>query len=105
MVPGVAGTWPLNLLFTRTAAPASNSEHSISRKVFRMPTGTVKWFDATAKKFGFIARSDDGPDVFVHISAVEAAGLRTLEPGQAIEFTIETNEKTRRSCAERLRLL
>jgi CspA family cold shock protein len=50
-----------------------------------MPTGTVKWFNSQ-KGYGFIQPKDGGQDVFVHISAVERAGLRSLNEGQAIEF-------------------
>ena len=50
-----------------------------------MPTGTVKWFNAT-KGYGFIEPDDGGKDVFVHISAVERAGLSNLRDGQKIEF-------------------
>lgn len=53
-------------------------------------TGTVKWFNGT-KGFGFIVPDDGGQDVFVHISAVEKAGMRTLDEGQKIEFDIEDN--------------
>ncbi|MFO7320722.1 MAG: cold-shock protein [Chloroflexota bacterium] len=53
--------------------------------------GTVKWFNAT-KGFGFISRND-GPDVFVHYSAIRANGFRTLEEGQHVEFTLEQGPK------------
>ena len=53
--------------------------------------GTVKWFNAT-KGFGFISR-DDGPDVFVHYSAIEGQGYRSLEEGQRVEFTLEQGPK------------
>jgi CspA family cold shock protein len=56
-----------------------------------MATGTVKWFNAQ-KGFGFIQPSDGGKDVFVHISAVEKAGLATLREGQAVSFDI-VNER------------
>jgi len=52
-----------------------------------MPTGTVKWFNP-AKGYGFIQPQGGGKDVFVHISAVERAGLRGLNEGQAIEFEL-----------------
>ena len=55
-----------------------------------MATGTVKWFNPT-KGYGFIQPSGGGRDVFVHISAVEQAGLSTLNEGQSIEFEIESN--------------
>ena len=57
-----------------------------------MNTGTVKFFNAT-QGFGFIAPSDGGKDVFVHISAVEQAGLRSLEEGQKIGFEIKPDLK------------
>jgi len=53
-------------------------------------TGTVKWFNTT-KGFGFIVPDNGGSDVFVHISAVEAAGLRTLNENQKVEFEIQEN--------------
>ena len=52
-----------------------------------MAIGTVKWFNAT-KGFGFIMPSDGGKDVFVHITAVQAAGLRSLTEGQKLEFEV-----------------
>ena len=55
-----------------------------------MATGTVKWFNAT-KGYGFIQPSGGGRDVFVHISAVERAGLRSLNEGQTVEYEIESN--------------
>ncbi len=53
-------------------------------------TGTVKWFNTT-KGFGFIVPDDGSNDVFVHISAVEQAGFRTLNEGQKIEFDLQEN--------------
>ncbi len=53
--------------------------------------GTVKWFNKD-KGFGFIAQ-ENGPDVFVHFSAIQAAGFRTLEEGQKVEFSIEKGPK------------
>ena len=55
-----------------------------------MATGTVKWFNPT-KGYGFIQPSGGGRDVFVHISAVERAGLRSLNEGQTVEYEIESN--------------
>jgi cold shock protein len=55
-----------------------------------MPTGTVKWFNPT-KGYGFIQPSGGGgKDVFVHISAVERAGLRSLNEGQSIEYELQS---------------
>ena len=59
-----------------------------------MPSGTVKWFNAQ-KGYGFIQPSDGGKDVFVHISAVEQAGLSTLNEGQKITFDIITTDRGR----------
>ena len=56
----------------------------------RMATGTVKWFNPT-KGYGFIQPTGGGKDVFVHISAVEQAGLSTLNEGQSIEYEVESN--------------
>lgn len=57
-----------------------------------MAIGTVKFFNTT-KGFGFIAPDDGGKDVFVHASAVEAAGLRTLSEGQKINFDIQPDAR------------
>jgi len=56
-----------------------------------MDTGTVKWFN-NAKGFGFIER-EEGPDVFVHYSAIESAGYRSLEDGQKVEFEVVEGPK------------
>jgi len=64
-----------------------------------MATGTVKWFNAT-KGFGFIAPDDGGKDVFVHISAVERAGLKGLEENQKIEFEMVSGRDGRESAGE-----
>ena len=65
-----------------------------------MATGTVKWFNAT-KGYGFIQPSDGGKDVFVHISAVERAGLNGLNEGQKVNYEIATERG--RSAAVNLR--
>jgi CspA family cold shock protein len=61
-----------------------------------MPIGTVKWFNAQ-KGYGFIGPDDGGKDVFVHISAVERAGLSTLREGQKITFEVERGQQGRTS--------
>ena len=61
-----------------------------------MPTGTVKWFNAK-KGFGFIVPNDGSTDVFVHISAVERAGLQTLNEGQKVSFDLEAGKQGKTS--------
>jgi CspA family cold shock protein len=63
-----------------------------------MATGTVKWFNAT-KGYGFIQPDAGGPDVFVHVSAVERAGMQSLTEGQKISFEIEQDRRTGKSAA------
>jgi CspA family cold shock protein len=67
-----------------------------------MPTGTVKWFNPT-KGFGFIEQEGGGKDVFVHISAVEQAGLSSLNEGQKISFELEPG-RDGKSSAGKLKL-
>jgi CspA family cold shock protein len=69
-----------------------------------MTTGTVKFFNGT-KGFGFITPDDGGPDVFVHISAVERAGLRTLADGQKVSFDAVLDQRKGKSAAENLQPL
>ncbi len=57
-----------------------------------MVTGTVKWFN-DSKGFGFIAPSDGTDDVFVHFSAIEGSGFKTLVEGQSVEFEVEQGPK------------
>ena len=68
-----------------------------------MPTGTVKWFNAT-KGYGFIEPEDGGKDVFVHVSAVERAGLTGLREGQKVEFEVVPG-RDGRSAADNLNAL
>jgi len=67
-----------------------------------MPTGTVKWFNAT-KGYGFIQPEDGSPDVFVHVSAVERAGMDTLQEGQKVSYEVQRDPKRDKSSAENLR--
>jgi len=69
-----------------------------------MNTGTVKWFN-TQKGYGFIAPEDGNKDVFVHISAVERAGLNTLNEGQKVSFDVVTDRRTGKAAADNLRAL
>jgi cold shock protein len=66
-----------------------------------MATGTVKFFNGQ-KGFGFIAQDGGGPDVFVHVSAVERAGMRGLVEGQKLTFDVEADRKTGKSAATNL---
>jgi cold shock protein len=67
-----------------------------------MPEGTVKWFNST-KGYGFIQPDGGGADVFVHISAVERAGLRGLAEGQKISYEEQRDPKRGKTSAENLK--
>lgn len=68
-----------------------------------MAIGTVKWFNPT-KGYGFIQPDDGGSDVFVHISAVERAGLSSLAEGQKVSFELKSDPKRGKTSAENLRI-
>jgi len=72
------------------------------RKDISVNNGTVKWFNSQ-KGFGFIQPTNGGPDIFVHISAVERAGMSTLNEGQNVSFDIVADRRTGKSAAENLR--
>jgi CspA family cold shock protein len=76
---------------------------SCSWKGHVMPNGVVKWFNPT-KGFGFIQPDEGGADVFVHISAVERAGLRDLVDGQKISYEVVVDQKRGKSSAENLQI-
>ena len=65
---------------------------AIKERVIPMAQGTVKWFNAE-KGFGFIAQDGGGPDVFVHYSAIETSGYRSLEEAQRVEFEVTQGPK------------
>ena len=67
-----------------------------------MATGVVKWFN-TQKGYGFIQPEDGGRDVFVHISAVERAGMSSLNEGQKIGYDLETDQRSGKVSAANLR--
>jgi CspA family cold shock protein len=77
--------------------------HSSEARLLPLPTGTVKWFNPT-KGYGFIQPEGGGADAFVHISAVEAAGLSTLNEGQRVQYELVQGQRGK-SSAENLKLV
>jgi len=69
-----------------------------------MSSGTVKWFNS-AKGFGFIQPEDGATDVFVHISAVERAGINSLAEGQKVDYELVRDRKTGKSSADNLKAI
>jgi CspA family cold shock protein len=69
-----------------------------------MTTGTVKWFNLQ-KGFGFIAPDDGGKDAFVHVSALERAGIDNLREGQKLRFELMSDQKSGKMAAENLSVL
>lgn len=69
-----------------------------------MATGTVKWFNPQ-KGYGFIQPSDGGKDVFVHISAVERAGLNDLREGEKVSYELATDRRSGKQSADQLKLV
>ncbi len=67
-----------------------------------MATGTVKWYNPT-KGYGFIEPTDGGKDVFVHVSAVEASELNTLNEGQKISYEVERDRRSGKESAGQLK--
>jgi CspA family cold shock protein len=69
-----------------------------------MPTGTVKWFNAT-KGFGFIQPDDGKQDAFVHISAVERAGMTDLREGQKLSYELVADKRSGKMSADQLKAI
>jgi CspA family cold shock protein len=91
---------PTNLEFAGHAICVA--ETYVLKGMTPMDTGTVKWFNSQ-KGFGFIQPDNGNNDVFVHISAVERAGMGTLNEGQKVSFEIVADRRTGKSAAENLR--
>src|SRR5690606_35108220 len=84
---------------TKTATHSRGGERVLPWKGFVMATGTVKWFNAT-KGFGFIQPDDGSADVFVHISAVERAGMRDLAEGQKLGYEMVRDNRSGKMSAD-----
>jgi len=82
LIFSISLSWPLTI-FAQSSEPVNQASKRIQ--------GTVKWFNGT-KGYGFIAR-ENGPDVFVHYSAIQGDGYRNLQEGQQVEFTVEQGAK------------
>jgi len=90
-----------NLERTGCAAARPHYPHVTEKKSY-MTKGTVKWFNGQ-KGFGFIQPDDGGKDVFVHISAVERAGMTNLNEGQKVSFEVVADRRSGKSSADNLR--
>jgi len=93
-----------NLDTTGLASAGSPNCSECEKEYADMATGTVKWFNTT-KGFGFIQPDAGGADVFVHISAVERAGLRGLNEGQQVGYELEQDRRSGKTSAGNLRIL
>jgi cold shock protein len=101
---------PVGLFFLQDIAGSNLLTRCVGNNLFRehwrrkMATGVVKWFNGQ-KGFGFIKPDKGGPDVFVHISAVERAGLHGLAEGQKLSFEEKTDPRRGKTSAENLKAL
>lgn len=102
-LPAAAHFGPLTGTTTRRPAPRKVAWREAALKVTDLQTGTVKWFNST-KGYGFIQPDKGGPDAFVHISAVERAGLDGLNEGQKVRFEL-VRGKNGKSSAENLQIV
>ena len=101
MIFGSTGKFVYDLSENLISLPTFGRENSCPEGTKLMQTGTVKWFNAT-KGFGFIQPEQGGADVFVHISAVERAGLGSLSEGQTIGFELERDQRSGKMSAGQL---
>jgi cold shock protein len=104
-MPGTAALRLTDEVFLNFDQPKrARAGHSQIRqsKGQRMSTGTVKWFNSQ-KGFGFIQPDDGGKDVFVHISAVERAGMSNLNEGQKLSYELTMDKRSGKSSADQLR--
>jgi CspA family cold shock protein len=92
--------FPPNL--ERTGCADARPDYTRNWKKSYMTQGTVKWFNGQ-KGYGFIQPDDGGKDVFVHISAVERAGMQGLNEGQRVSFDVVADRRTGKSSADNLR--
>jgi len=81
----------------------SPSACALSSKEANMATGTVKFFNHS-RGFGFIEPSEGGPDVFVHVTAVETAGIPEIREGQKLSYEVTTDSRSGKSAATNLQL-
>jgi CspA family cold shock protein len=86
---------------THSSPAASRCGAEETREDVSMSTGTVKWFNSQ-KGFGFIQPEDGSKDVFVHVSAVERAGMRDLQEGQKISYELVEDRRSGKMSADRL---
>jgi cold shock protein len=96
---GVCGTVGRRRRFDPDGTPRWRAEDD---QDIAMATGTVKWFNET-KGYGFIQPDSGGKDVFVHISAVERAGMRSLNEGQKISYDVEADRRSGKESAANLK--
>jgi CspA family cold shock protein len=92
----------VSLNFDHRSVPAGPLPDIRQSKGQGMSTGTVKWFNAQ-KGFGFIQPDDGGKDVFVHISAVERAGMSNLNEGQKLSYELTQDKRSGKTSADQLR--
>ena len=97
----VAGDTVFRTSMRLTSCASRRQGDALRAEGITMTTGTVKWFNAS-KGFGFIQPIDGGADVFVHISAVERAGMQGLNEGQKVSFEVVADKRTGKTSAEKL---